>query len=270
MDNIIKLLESPIFMILLAFFLIVIVVLVITGKIISIGKDGIKFNTQAFEKDKNKNKNKEIDTDTEKVKNLIITLQTIIDRSVLIGFNKYEQRMLLLREQMERAYGNIDSVIQSVLSEYMDNCDNTGDISIVKITLNECFKRPLDLLEKVFIADKLASKSLDEIMDENKVIYCNITKHIKIKINEIINLKNKNILIKIISSKKEEIEKAIKDSLIQAQVSDKKYQKTLKELEIEFNKDIDSRIVALYGDFIKTHIPENWNDKQALAIGESL
>lgn len=269
MDIIIKLLESPIFMILLAFFLIVIVVLVITGKIISIGKDGIKFNTQAFKKDKDKSEDT-ASIDTEKAKSLIITLQTIIDKSVLIGFNKYEQRMLLLREQMERSHGNIDSVIQSILSEYMDNCDNNGDISIVKITLNECFKRPLDLLEKVFIADKLSSKSLDEIMDENKVVYCNITKHIKIKINEIINLKNKDMLIKIISSKKDEIEKAIKDSLIQAQVSDKKYQKTLKGLEIEFNKDIDSRIVALYGDFIKTHIPENWNDKQALAIGEGL
>lgn len=267
-NNIIKLLESPIFMILLAFFLIIIVVLIITGKIISIGKDGIKFNTKSFEKDRDKNK--EAGIDAEKAKNLIITLQTIIDRSVLIGFNKYEQRILLLREQMERSHGNIDSVIQSILSEYMDNCDSTGDISIVKITLNECFKRPLDLLEKVFIADKLSSKSLDEIMEENKVIYCNITKHIKIKINEIINLKNKDILIKIISSRKDEIEKAIKDSLVQAQISDKKYQKTLKELEIEFNKDIDSRIVALYGDFIKNHIPENWNDKQALAIGEGL
>ena len=192
-------------------------------------------------------------------------ISSVVSYSIQSGFEKCTKRQELHNKQMGNVYTRFEGISSQIVNEY--NGKKKSDPYIMKqieIIIEYVFKDVIyKTLEKIFKEDRLCEKSKEAIVEEHRHFVDSVMDNIVKKTNELI-IANKDLdgLVEILKTKKDDIKKAVIDSLEIAYDLAKEEMKFLQEEENKLNEQINNTLLMYLGEKIdKSKFPSNWNDQ---------
>ena len=192
-------------------------------------------------------------------------ISSVVSYSIQSGFEKCTKRQELHNKQMGNVYTRFEGISSQIVNEYSGKKKTDPYImKQIEIIIECVFKDVIyKTLEKIFKEDRLCEKTKEAIVEEHRHSVDSVMDNIIKKTNELI-IANKDLdgLVEILKTKKDDIKRAMIDSLEIAYDLAKEEMKFLQEEENKLNEQINNTLLMYLGKKIdKSKFPSNWNDQ---------
>ena len=189
----------------------------------------------------------------------IHTVNEIVSASIDTGYSNCKKRQELFDTQM-RATKDYLSLLQTNILEEYDTKLNGKQHDVAKVTLKYCIEKYiLDNLREIFIEDRLAEISQDDLIEKHRPFIDRSYAEIKHDVIRTLNTPDEALLTAL-ENQEAQFKRVIVDSL---QVGQKEAKKCLTEVGQQnkrLNEKIDSAIQNYVGYSNTADLPETWLD----------
>jgi len=205
---------------------------------------------------------------------LIPLMTSVVQISVEQGYKGAEKRQEVFDCQIHYARERFEMLRTTILSAYVAQNDTSlGIQSILRLTLKHVFEQKILLrLEKIFRADRLAEKTKDKIVEDNRSFVEGGFDQVKQEIGNLIQIQlipGSDVLSQVFSSTKflqhletyrEQVKRDIINCLEYAFSQAVSYLKDLQDVQSKCSERINNAIESYFKDLsIHESLPTQWD-----------